>query len=308
MTDNLKITMARHLGMCFGVRDALRKTHDIASTGPATVLGQLVHNPVVQQHLDSLGVERGDLEAVGSSRSHRVIITAHGAADRHREAWQSAGYAVTDTTCPLVRKAHNALAQLVATGCQPVVIGQRGHVEVRGLCGDFPTSAVIASEEDLAALPFAAKFGVISQTTQPLAKVRHLVDCLKHRHPAAEVIFRDTVCQPTKDRQAAMNALCATNELVIVVGGSNSNNTRQLTETARQAGVRVRQVETEKDLDPAWFRGIGTVGITAGTSTLDETVQAVAARIRQLAAENSTLPAGTFLAPVAKWILSPKIA
>lgn len=302
----MKITMARHLGMCFGVRDALRKTHEIASSGPATVLGQLVHNPVVQQHLDHLGVERGHLEAVGSSRSNRVIITAHGAADKDREAWRSAGYAVTDTTCPLVRKAHHALAQLAAAGCQPIVIGQAGHVEVRGLCGDFPNAVVIASEEELAALPFAEKFGVVSQTTQPVGKVRHLVGCLKLRHPHAEVIFRDTVCQPTKDRQAAMEALCATNELVIVVGGSNSNNTRQLAETARQAGVQARQVETEKDLHPEWFRGIGTVGITAGTSTLDETVQAVAARIKHLAAENSTSPAAVFLGSVANRILSPK--
>ncbi|RYD35428.1 MAG: 4-hydroxy-3-methylbut-2-enyl diphosphate reductase, partial [Verrucomicrobiaceae bacterium] len=263
-------------------------THDTAAAGPATVLGQLVHNPVVQSHLDSLGLERGHLEAVGSSRTERVIITAHGAADRHRDAWRRAGHLVTDTTCPLVKKAHHALAQLVAAGCQPVVIGQPGHVEVRGLCGDFPEAVVVETPEDLERLPPADKFGVISQTTQPLAKVLSLVGQLQRLRPDAEVIFRDTVCQPTKDRQTALEALCAANELVVVIGGRNSNNTRQLTETVRSLGNAVRQVETADDLQAEWFRGLGTVGVTAGTSTLDETVQAVMTRLKQFAAEART--------------------
>ncbi|MES2706872.1 MAG: 4-hydroxy-3-methylbut-2-enyl diphosphate reductase [Verrucomicrobiota bacterium] len=294
----MKITLATHHGMCFGVRDALRKTHDTAAKGPATVLGQLVHNPVVQNHLDSLGLERGNLETVGSSRTERVIITAHGAADRDRDAWRRAGYALTDTTCPLVRKAHHALAQLVAAGCRPVVIGQAGHVEVRGLCGDFPDAVVIENEADLDNLPPVDKFGVVSQTTQPLAKVMALVETLRRRRPRAEVIFRDTVCQPTKDRQTALEALCAANELVVVIGGRNSNNTRQLAETAQGFGTAVRQVETAEDLHAEWFRGVETVGVTAGTSTLDETVQAVVTRLKQIAAGTRASSPASRLAPV----------
>ncbi len=294
----MTITLATHYGMCFGVRDALRKTHDTAAAGPATVLGELVHNPVVQQHLTTLGVQRGHLETVGSSETERVIITAHGAADRHRAAWKAAGYAVTDTTCPLVRKAHHALAQLVASGCQPVVIGQAGHVEVRGLCGDFPTAAVVETEADVEALAFAPRIGVVAQTTQPLTRVLALVERLRARHPGAEVIFKDTVCQPTKDRQAAMDRLCRENDLIVVIGGRNSNNTRQLSETARQAGVAVRQVETAHDLQPEWFSGVARVGITAGTSTLDETVQAVVARLKQIDAESRCDGPAACLAPI----------
>jgi 4-hydroxy-3-methylbut-2-enyl diphosphate reductase len=280
----MTITLADHYGMCFGVRDALRKTHDTAAAGPTTVLGELVHNPIVQQHLATLGVQRAHLDAVGSSETSRVIITAHGAADRDRQAWRSAGYQVTDTTCPLVKKAHHALAQLTALGCQPIVIGQPGHVEVRGLCGDFPQALVVEDEAALQDLPWAAHYGVVSQTTQPIAKVLDLVRKLQQRHPDAQVTFRDTVCQPTKDRQAAMDRLCRENDVIIVIGGRNSNNTRQLSETARRAGVSVHQIESAAGLQAAWFSPGCRTGVTAGTSTLDETVQSVMARLQQIAA------------------------
>ena len=147
-------------------------------------------------------------------------------------------------------------------------------------------------------LPFAPRFGVVAQTTQPIARVRALVARLQHRHPEAVIIFKDTVCQPTKDRQAAMERLCRENDLIVVVGGRNSNNTRQLGETARQAGVRVREVETAADLQAAWFQGGDRVGVTAGTSTLDETVQAVVARLKQMdSTQRASSPVGR-LAPV----------
>ncbi len=294
----MTITLATHYGMCFGVRDALRKTHDLASGGPATVLGELVHNPVVHQHLATLGVQRGHLDRVGSSSTERVIITAHGAADRDRKAWQQAGYAVTDTTCPLVKKAHSALAGLVAAGCQPVVIGQAGHVEVRGLCGDFPGALVVEDETGVEALPYRDKFGVVSQTTQPIARVLALVQLLRQRHPGAEVNFRDTVCQPTKDRQEALDKLCQENEVLIVIGGRNSNNTRQLSETARRAGLTVHQIETPADLQPAWFAGVDRVGVTAGTSTLDETVNAVVAALKRIDADRRAAGPTGWIGPV----------
>ena len=134
----MNINLARHYGMCFGVRDALRSTHDLTSERKLTVLGELVHNPVVQEHLGNLGVENGSLDDVSSSGTEDVVITAHGAADRDRRRWADAGFRVSDTTCPLVKKAHNALAQPVARGFFPVVIGKPDHVEVRGLTGDFP--------------------------------------------------------------------------------------------------------------------------------------------------------------------------
>ena len=270
--------------MCFGVRDALKSAEAAAARGPAVILGQLAHNPAVSARLKTLGLREGRLEDApeAAAPAPEVIITAHGASDLDRARWRESGLRVTDTTCPLVKKAHTALARLVAEGRRPVVIGQAGHVEVRGLTGDFPGAAVVLSEADVAALPFSPAFGVISQTTQPLALALRLVERLRARHPEADVVFRDTVCQPTKDRQAALEALCRGNDTVVVIGGRNSNNTRQLTETARSFGVTVRQVESAEELREEWFRAEGRVGVTAGTSTPPETVEAVAARLRMI--------------------------
>ncbi len=280
----MRILLAEHYGLCFGVRDALRQAETLAADGPLTVLGELVHNPLALERLRAHGAQQGDLAQFGSAPpAARVLVTAHGASDERRRAWKSAGFQVHDTTCPLVRRAHSALAALVAAGYFPVVIGRADHVEVRGLTGDFPGAAVIENEDDLAALPLATRYGVIAQTTQPLAKVRALVDALRAARPDAEVCFRDTVCQPTKDRQEALGKLLAEAEVIIVVGGRGSNNTRQLVLAAERAGRRAHQIERPDELDPTWLDGAEIVGLTAGTSTLPETVRAVHARLEEFA-------------------------
>jgi 4-hydroxy-3-methylbut-2-en-1-yl diphosphate reductase len=281
----MTIQLAKHQGMCFGVRDALRATHHAASTAPVTILGQLVHNPLVDAHLRTLGVQRGELSDAPQAQTRDVVITAHGAADRQRHALREAGHRITDTTCPLVRKAHEALGSLVESGYLPVVIGQASHVEVRGLTGDFPSAVVVLDEDDLERVPDHPKLGVISQTTQPLARTLALVDALKRRKPDAEVRFVDTICRPTKQRQSALEELCAECDTVVVVGGRNSNNTRQLVETARRLGSIAHQVECADELEAEWFRRAEHVGVTAGTSTLDETVRAVMDRLQVISAE-----------------------
>jgi 4-hydroxy-3-methylbut-2-enyl diphosphate reductase len=283
----MNINLARHYGMCFGVRDALRSTHDLAAEREITVLGQLVHNPVVKEHLGRIGVREGELADLGSATTEDVVITAHGAADRDRRRWDEAGFRVNDTTCPLVRKAHNALAQSVAQGFFPVVIGKRDHVEVRGLVGDFPQAAVVESFRDIVRLPRNQKLGVVSQTTQPIEYVKRMLSQIEKCHPTVEVEFKDTVCQPTKDRQRALEDLCAENEVVVVVGGDNSNNTAQLARTVEKLGVRAYRVAWAEEVDPRWVRGVENVGVTAGTSTLDESVQQVFARLKEIAAEQA---------------------
>jgi 4-hydroxy-3-methylbut-2-enyl diphosphate reductase len=297
----MTIHLAKHHGMCFGVRDALRATHTAAQAGPVTILGQLVHNPVVDAHLRTLGVQMGTLSDAPSAPTPDVVITAHGASDNQRAAWKGAGYRVTDTTCPLVHKAHDALRTLVREGYFPVVIGQAGHVEVRGLVGDFPEAIVLLAEEETADVPFQPRFGVISQTTQPVTHVLKVVDALKRRHPRAEVRFVDTVCQPTKQRQTALVELCAECDTVVVIGGRNSNNTRQLVESARKLGSIAHQVERAEDLDPEWFQKTQHVGVTAGTSTLDETVRAVMDRLQVIAAEQKS---GSALAGLVSMVTS----
>jgi 4-hydroxy-3-methylbut-2-enyl diphosphate reductase len=279
----MKIQLAEHYGLCFGVRDAIAEAERLSRLGPLTILGELVHNPVVRDRLAERGVREGDLADPHSARTAQVMITAHGASDAARSAWRRAGFGVADGTCPLVRHAHDQLRLLVSLGCFPVVIGKRGHVEVQGLIGDFPDAHVIEEAADLAALPHAPRYGVISQTTQPSERVGALVEALRRARPESEVRFSDTICQPTKNRQQALRKLIAECDTLVVVGGRNSNNTLQLVAAAAVAGRRVFHIERPDELDPDWFREAEVVGLTAGTSTLKETVAAVHARLAEIA-------------------------
>lgn len=285
----MKIILARHHGMCFGVRDALRSTHDQAGQlqpeETVTVLGELIHNPVANRQLDHLGVHRADRDSNPSELpAGPLVITAHGVADRDRERYRSTGRKVIDTTCPLVHKAHKALALLVAEGRHPVIVGKSDHVEVRGLRGDFPHADVILDPDDFERIDGHSRIGIVSQTTQPIDRVRWLVESLQQSHPQADIRFIDTVCQPTKDRQKALHDLCEECDVIVAVGGRHSNNTRQLVRTARSRGCRAHQVESAADLERSWFRSSDRIGVTAGTSTLDETVSEVVATLRQWAA------------------------
>lgn len=278
----MKIILAQHFGLCFGVRDAIAQAENLAQKGKLTVLGDLAHNPLVRERLRKQGVATGSLDRL-EANSSQVMITAHGASDRRRHEWRGGGFVVADGTCPLVRNAHEQLRRLVATGYFPIVIGQHGHVEVRGLTEDFPEAVIILHEEDLAKLPGRDRYGLISQTTQPIDLVHRLVHELRRLHPAAEVRFVDTVCQPTKNRQSALQELIEQAEIIVVVGGHHSNNTRELVRSCGAAGRRAIHIERPDELVASQFNDVRTVGVTAGTSTLPETVEAVVGRLEEIA-------------------------
>jgi 4-hydroxy-3-methylbut-2-enyl diphosphate reductase len=281
----MKILLAEHYGLCFGVRDAIARAEQLAREGPLTILGELVHNPVVRERLARQGVAEGALNRRDSAATPQVMITAHGASDRARGEWREAGFGVADGTCPLVKHAHEQLRLLVSLGYFPVVIGKAGHVEVEGLIGDFPNAFVVEKAADPERLPVAERYGVISQTTQPLEKVHALLSAIREARPGAEVRFADTVCQPTKNRQNALRKLIAECDTLVVVGGHNSNNTLQLAAAAAAAGLVVHHIERAEELDENWFSHGRIVGVTAGTSTLKETVAAVVERLRGIAEE-----------------------
>ena len=285
----MKIILAQHFGLCFGVRDAIAQAKALARDGSLTILGELVHNPIVREQLRAQGVEEGSLDDATAS-SNRVMVTAHGASDLQREKWTSAGFDLADATCPLVRHAHEQLKQLVAAGYFPVVIGKAGHVEVRGLTEDFPEAVVLDSLADVSKLPSRPRYGVISQTTQPIEHVRRLVEALRAQHYDAEVLFIDTVCKPTKDRQSSLHALIAQADTIVVVGGRHSNNTRQLVETCRAAGCRTIHIERADEIRASDFSQANTVGVTAGTSTLLETALSVVRRLEEISPHQYNRP------------------
>ena len=171
--------------------------------------------------------------------------------------------------------AAGALKELVAGGFHPVIIGKRDHVEVRGLTGDLRDFDVVLNPDDVWQLAPRDRYGVVAQTTQPIDRVRWLVALMHQAFPRAEIKFTDTVCQPTKQRQSAAVELARQCDVVVVIGGRHSNNTNELAETCANHCRRVVRIETAADLRPQWFAETDTIGLTAGTSTPDDVIDAV---------------------------------
>jgi 4-hydroxy-3-methylbut-2-enyl diphosphate reductase len=269
----MKIIRAEYLGMCFGVKDAIALALKQSENRPLTVLGDLVHNETVLAELRGKGIQFvRQAEAVATPG---VMITAHGASEKTMNQVRARGLELMEATCPLVHLAHRAVAALVREGFHPVIIGKRDHVEVRGMTEDLDDFDVVLTEADVFELHERSRFGVAAQTTQPIERVRPLVELMRERFPNSEVRFMDTVCQPTKQRQNAAIDLAQRCDVVVVIGGAHSNNTHELVRTCARHCQRVHHVQTAADLQSVWFADARTVGITAGTSTPDTVVDAV---------------------------------
>jgi 4-hydroxy-3-methylbut-2-enyl diphosphate reductase len=281
----MRVIRAEHLGMCFGVRDAIALALGHADAAPLTILGDLVHNAEVLTVLRAKGIVIA--HDPGQVETHTVMITAHGASALRLASTRGRGLAVVEATCPLVQVAHRAVKALIDDGYHPVIIGQRDHVEVRGLTEDLDNFDVVLDESDVLRLEEYPRMGIAAQTTQPIDRVQYLVEFIRRRFPRSDIHFIDTVCRPTKERQSAAVELARQCDVVIVVGGENSNNTRELVHTCRRHCSHVHHIQTESDLRPEWFLAAGTVGITAGTSTPDVVIDRVDQHIRVLATERS---------------------
>lgn len=276
----MKVIRAEHLGMCFGVKDAIALAVETAERKPLTILGDLVHNETVLAELRARGIQFEQKSAKVGTQT--VMVTAHGASERAMNETRQHGLNVLAATCPLVHVAHRSLKKLVGEGFHPVVIGKRDHVEVRGMTEDLKDFDVVFDENDMVNLRQRPRFGVIAQTTQPIEKVRRLVQLIRERFRNSEVRFIDTVCQPTKQRQNAAVELAQKSDVVIVIGGAQSNNTHELVKTCSQFCPRVHHVQTAGDLQSEWFADAETVGITAGTSTPDLVIDAVERLLRHI--------------------------
>ena len=283
----MKILRAEHMGMCFGVRDAISMALSYAKMNPITILGELVHNQTVLNQLRNQGIQiEQRLEDV---KSQTVMITAHGASQKSIQTVRERNFRVVEATCPLVRLAHQSLTRLVSEGYYPVIIGKVDHVEVRGMTEDLTEYSVILQPEHFDSVPDHPRLGVVGQTTQPIDKVRQLVALLQKRFPQSEVRFIDTVCMPTKQRQASAIEISQQSDVVVVIGGPQSNNTRELAATCARYCSQVHQIASVDELKPEWFLHAETVGITAGTSTPDTIIEAVEKWLKALAVENHHL-------------------
>jgi len=284
----MRIIEADAMGMCFGVRDALEAARGVERPVEMTVFGELVHNPEVtgELHRRGFALLREEERTVKNVHTPRVMITAHGVSERERARLVASGKELLDTTCPLVNKAHKAARALARAGFFVVVAGRRGHVEIAGITGDLDAGGFVVVERPGEVVFYGARrIAVMAQTTSVEPEVRAIVEMVRVMNPASEVRFVNTICRPTRERQAALERLIEKVTVLVVVGGRHSNNTRQLAARGREAGRRVIHLEAAAELRPGMFSGSDTVGMTAGTSTPEETIQAVRDRLASLAAD-----------------------
>ncbi len=271
----MRVLRADLLGLCFGVRDALAVIETIERPEEVAIHGQLVHNPIVTNMLQSKGfaIPAGSERPATPDRPV-VLITAHGVSDAERTRLTQAGKRLIDTTCPLVTRAHQAAMKLDQEGFHVIIIGRRGHVEVQGLTGDLKSFDVVESIGQVKRYP-NSRLGIVCQTTFPERVAAAIADSISRFNPQAQIRFVDTICLPTKEHQRSLLRLLPQVEAMVVVGGRNSNNTRELTRLCQEHGRPACQVESAHDLDLEWLAGFETIGLTAGTSALDTTIDEV---------------------------------
>jgi (E)-4-hydroxy-3-methyl-but-2-enyl pyrophosphate reductase len=276
----VNVTVAPGAGFCFGVKRALKIAFDAAKDGdgPVVTLGPIIHNPQVVARLEEEGlrvVDRADKIETGT-----LVVRSHGLPERVLEAVRERGVAIVDATCPFVKQAHDCAAQLEREGYAVVVVGEEDHPEVLSITGNLEKPAtVVDGPNGLSRLGDTGRVGVVCQTTQPLEHLRAVADALLER--TTELRVFNTICEATLERQESALDLARRVDVMIVVGGRNSANTRRLWELCREAGCDAYHIETKDDLEPAWLEGKKEVGITGGASTphwiIDEIVRAIEA-------------------------------
>jgi 4-hydroxy-3-methylbut-2-enyl diphosphate reductase len=271
----MKVLKATAMGMCFGVKDALQAVHRLDRPWEVTLYGELVHNPQVLQDLKACGVKAlGEEDRSPALAGERVVVTAHGISHRERQVLMDAGKSLIDTTCPLVRRTHELALRFHELGYYVVLVGRHGHVEVKGLTGDLKNFAVVEAPEEVRDFP-TDRIAILCQTTTPPDHLERMYLRIVRRNFGKEIRFADTICRPTRERQEAVLDLIPRVQALVVVGGRHSNNTQQLATLGRRRGLPVICVERAGELDPSWFQGFTTVGLTAGTSTLEGTIEEV---------------------------------
>ena len=282
----MRIKRAEKYGFCSGVRIADLKVRRFAAAGGrGAVFGQLVHNERVVEELERLGLLTvDDIAAVDQPA---IVFSAHGVPPSFHERARAAGLQILDTTCKFVYDIHRESENALAEGDHLVFIGHPGHREVIGYTHDLDPAAyhIVSTVEEAEAVDWSryAKIRVFYQTTLNAEELEDVVRTIERR--AASVERADTICYATKQNQDAARVLAHDPEvdLIVVIGGTRSANTKHLWEICRQSKPSYL-VQGAEDLDPAWFRGASVVGLTAGASTPDAVIDEVAARIAELAA------------------------
>jgi len=274
--DTVTIIRARSAGFCPGVQRALHMTEHVLAEGlPLASLGPLIHNAQVVEKLSRSGLRL--IDSLDQAEGSALLIRTHGVASSVVAEARACGLTIVDATCPFVQRAHDCARALVEAGYVLCVVGERHHPEVVGITGSVPGECyVLETSDEAEAVPPMSRIGVVAQTTQTVDSYRSIVGLLAAR--CREILAHNTLCDATEKRQMAARQLAAEADVVVVVGGRHSANTRRLAEICSQ-GAATYHIETELEIVPEWVAGVRTVGVTAGASTPEEQIAAVEERL-----------------------------
>jgi 4-hydroxy-3-methylbut-2-enyl diphosphate reductase len=277
----VKAIVAEGAGFCFGVKRALKIAFEAARGGDGTVvtLGPIIHNPQVVARLEEEGLRVvKDLDEVDGGT---LVVRSHGLPRSVLDEAKAKGMTIVDATCPFVKQAQERAAQLEREGHAVVVVGEEDHPEVLSITGSLEGRAtVVEGTGELPELPRAKRYGVVCQTTQPQEHLSSVVQSLLKKTRELKVF--NTICEATFDRQQSALELAGRVDLMLVVGGRNSANTRRLWELCKEAGRDAYHIETADQLEPEWFEGKEAVGITGGASTPQWIVDDVVAAVERI--------------------------
>jgi 4-hydroxy-3-methylbut-2-enyl diphosphate reductase len=283
----MEIILANEMGFCWGVRRAVEMMEDATQKrGPMDSLGSVVHNPAVVGRLKEKGLDV--VATLDEVAARPVAITAHGVGESVVRELESKGVPIVDTTCPIVTRSQQWAKRLAEEGFAVIVFGDPNHKEMRGVLGWAQGKAyAVPRIDDIDHLPddMPSRVAVLSQTTETEQHFAEFVRSLLERRMdrISELRVINTLCNATTSQQAAAEELAQTVDLMIVIGGRESANTRHLAEVSREHGCETYHVESSDEIEPAWLVGRDRIGVTAGASTPDDAIEAVVARLRELA-------------------------
>ena len=287
----VEIIVAKNAGFCFGVKRAVKLAEDsskLTLEGKRVyTLGPIIHNPQEVERLKSKGVI--PLEGQELHEGDAVIIRSHGIPPDKERQLREKGLDVIDATCPYVKAVHEAVVDLAKEGYFIVIVGEKKHPEVIGTLGYLKESGgkgiVVESLEDLKEAYRYERVGIVSQTTQSEKFFKEVVGELALWVKELKVI--NTICNATSVRQEDVYNLAPQVDVMIIIGGKNSGNTRRLYNISKSLNPNSYHIETPDELDPSWFEGVKRVGITAGASTPDWIINNVRDKIKKICSELS---------------------
>ncbi|MEI6512794.1 MAG: 4-hydroxy-3-methylbut-2-enyl diphosphate reductase [bacterium] len=272
-----KVALANAYGFCFGVRRAVQIVEQARQErfGKLTTLGPIIHNPQVVNKHQQMGIElAANLEDISDGT---VVMSAHGVPPSTIQRAKELGLDIIDVTCPFVVKVHRAAKIMAQEGYTIVIVGDKGHSEVKGVLGTVESVGgkvfVVSTPEEVADLPIGRKVGVVCQTTQKASNFAAVLGEIALR--SYETRSYNTICGATDELQSAALALSNESDVILVIGGKNSANTRRLRDICESHGVPTYHIETRDEIQPEWLEGKSVVGVTAGASTPDSVINDV---------------------------------